>query len=145
MAIEFVPLGDAGRQVGRQRRQLPVGAGRVGLPHPVVVLVLGQAALSEARLQHVDGTFPVRRGCAHGVVRPDLVAGLLDRISTRLDLISTRRDRVGTRDLVGTRRDLIASGGDLVAARRHLGLVRRAVPRVLGRPLRLVFCHRRLP
>ena len=38
-------VGRAGRKVGGQRRQLAVGAGRVRPAHPVVVFLLGEAAL----------------------------------------------------------------------------------------------------
>ena len=58
-------------QVRGQRPQLPVGARRVGLRHPLVELVLGQPPLGETGPQHAHGPLPVRAGREPGGVDAD--------------------------------------------------------------------------
>ena len=59
-----------GRQVGDQRPEVAVRAGRVGPRHPVVELVLGEPSLGESRPEHPDGTLAVRAARQPGRIDP---------------------------------------------------------------------------
>jgi ADP-ribose pyrophosphatase YjhB (NUDIX family) len=55
-------VSEAGRDVGRERGQVRVGAGGQGLGHPGVELVLGQAALHEGGLEGTDHALSIGMG-----------------------------------------------------------------------------------
>src|SRR6476659_6402494 len=60
----------ADRQVGDQRPEVAVRAGRVGPRHPVVEFVLGEPSLGESRPEYPDGTLAVRTARQPGRIDP---------------------------------------------------------------------------